>query len=87
MMVKKHITQVFLYTHTNTLVSRGHPVLGLNMDLLCTDLFETESVGQDPVHGVGLHLSPLQLEAVDSGSVLPQSAVRVVVKLWSVGFS
>ena len=51
----------------------------------CTDLSDPESVGQDPVHGVGLHLRPLQLEAVDSRLVLPQSAVRVVVKLGSVG--
>ncbi len=50
------------------------------------DLSDAESVGQDSIHGVGLHLRPLQLEAVDSRSVLPQSAVRVVVKLWSVGF-
>lgn len=52
---------------------------------LCTDLSDAESVGQDPVHSVGLHLSPLKLEAVDPGSVLPQSAVGVVVKLWRVG--
>lgn len=50
-----------------------------------THLSDTQSVGQDPVHRVGLHLSPLQLEAVDAGFVLPQSAVRVVVKLRSVG--
>lgn len=48
-------------------------------------LSDAQSVGQDPVHGVGLHLRPLQVEAVDARPVLPQSAVSVVVELWSVG--
>lgn len=51
-----------------------------------TDLPDAESVGQDSIHSVRLHLSPLQFEAVDSRPVLPQSAVGVVVKLWRVGF-
>lgn len=51
-----------------------------------TDLLDAESVGQDSIHSVRLHLSPLQFEAVDSRPVLPQSAVGVVVKLWRVGF-
>lgn len=54
-------------------------------NLSCTDLSDAESVGQDSVHGVGLHLRPLQLEAVDSRSVLPQGAVGVVVELRGVG--
>lgn len=52
-----------------------------------TDLPDAQPVGQDPIHGVGLHLGPLQLEAIDLGLVLPQSTVGVVVKLWSVGFT
>lgn len=50
-----------------------------------SDLSEAQPVGQDLVHGVRLHLGPLQLEAEDPGTVLPQSGRGVVVELWSVG--
>lgn len=50
-------------------------------------LSDAQSVGNNAVHGVGVHLGPLQLEAVDSGPVLPQGAVGVVVELRRVGLS
>lgn len=50
-----------------------------------TDLSNAQSVGQDPVHSTRFHLSPLQLEAIDSWSVLPQSTVGVIVELRRVG--
>lgn len=49
------------------------------------DLSEAQPVGQDPVHSVRLHLGPLQLEAKDARTVLPQSCRGVVVELRSVG--
>lgn len=55
--------------------------------VLQTHLSEAQSIGQDPVHSAGLHLGPLQLEAVGSRSVLPQSAASVVVKLRSVSLT
>ena len=50
-------------------------------------LSDAESVGDYAIHGVGVHLGPLQLEAVDSGSVLPQGAVGIIVELWGVGLT
>lgn len=51
---------------------------------LRSHLSEAESVGHDAVHGVGIHLGPLELEVVDSGFVLPHGVVGVVVELWGV---
>lgn len=48
-------------------------------------LSEAQPVGQDLVHGVRLHLGPLQLEAEGPRTVLPQSSRGVIVKLWRVG--
>lgn len=44
-------------------------------------LSEAQSVGHDAVHGVGIHLGPLELEAVGPGFVLPHGVVGVVVEL------
>lgn len=51
------------------------------------DLSKAQPVCQDLVHSVRLHLGPLQLEAKDPRTVLPQSSWGVVVELWSVGLS
>lgn len=51
---------------------------------LRSHLSEAESVGHDAVHGVGIHLGPLELEVVDSGFVLPHGVVGVVVELGGV---
>lgn len=48
-------------------------------------LSEAQAVGHDAVHGVGVHLRPLQLEVKDSRPVLPQRVVGVVVELGRVG--
>lgn len=50
-------------------------------------LSEAQSVGHDAVHGVGIHLRPLQLEVKDPRPVLPQRVVGVVVELGRVGLS
>ena len=50
-------------------------------------LSDAQSVGDNAVHGIGVHLSPLELEAIDSGSVLPQRAVGIIVELRGVGLS
>lgn len=50
-------------------------------------LSEAESVGDNAVHSAGVHLGPLELEVKDSGSVLPQRAVGIIVELWRVGFA
>lgn len=50
-------------------------------------LSEAQSVGHDAVHGVGVHLRPLQLEVKDPRPVLPQRVVGVVVELGRVGLS
>lgn len=47
-------------------------------------LSDAQPVSDNAVHSVGVHLSPLELEAVDSGPVLPKGAVGVVVELWRV---
>lgn len=47
-------------------------------------LSDAQPVSDNAVHSVGVHLSPLELEAVDPGPVLPQGAVGVVVELWRV---
>lgn len=49
------------------------------------DLSKAQPVSQDLVHSVRLHLGPLQLEAKDPRTVLPQSSWSVVVELWCVG--
>lgn len=49
-----------------------------------TYLSYAEAVGHNAVHSVGIHLGPLQFEAVDCRSVLPQRTVRVVVELWGI---
>lgn len=48
-------------------------------------LANAQPVGQDAVHAGGLHLGPLQREAVRAGPVLPQGAGRVVVELGGEG--
>lgn len=53
----------------------------------CPYLSEAQSVGHDAVHGVGVHLRPLQLEVKDPRPVLPQRVVGVVVELGRVGLS
>lgn len=50
-------------------------------------LSEAQPVGHDAVHGVGVHLRPLQLEVKDPRPVLPQRVVCVVVELGRVGLS
>ena len=52
-----------------------------------TYLSDAQPVGHDAVHGVGVHLGPLELEAVHARPVLPQWAVGVVVELGRVGFT
>lgn len=50
-------------------------------------LSDAKSVGDNAVHSIRVHLGPLELEAIDSGSVLPQWVVGIIVELRGVGLA